>query len=434
MSFFVILFCATIFLHRAKASCHNIVNSSKATSWLVGNETIPPITEPENASDILEGLFQNYDKRLRPGHAGKALRITVSLGFLSIGNICAENMEFNVDIYMRQIWNESRLTFGSRDHALILQHETLDKIWLPDTYFENAVKTHVQQETRTVVLYGDGLIVFSQRVTITATTLMNFRAYPMDKQVFRLDILSYGRDTKQLNYRGANIQLLNKEMSEFVVTNQSIEYTVKELFMGCFDVLTVKFAANRRVGYYVIRIYFPCTLCTVVSWMVFWMDCRNVGDRGTVGITSLLTQLFLVGNINEAMPRVSYVKAADLFLIVSFAFTFFALLESVIVYKAAASGRQTSRKVTSKKEKGNKSRGESYEMAQEPNACADGVRANEVQDEISTLQRLPRVKVVASLTENKTRMDTVWIDRIARVLFPLGYTIFTVSYFVSYMT
>ena len=115
--------------------------------------------------------------------------------------------------------------------------------------------------------------------------------------------------------------------------------------------LTVKFAAKRRVGYYVIRIYFPCTLCTVVSWMAFWMDSSNVGDRGTIGITSLLTQLFLVGNINEAMPHVSYVKAADLFLIVSFAFTSFALLESVIVYKAAASGRQTTRKVTPKKDK-----------------------------------------------------------------------------------
>ena len=71
--------------------------------------------------------------------------------------------EFNADMYMRQIWNESRLAFGSRDHALILQHETLDKIWLPDSYFENAIKTRVQQETRTVVLYGDGLVVFSQR-------------------------------------------------------------------------------------------------------------------------------------------------------------------------------------------------------------------------------------------------------------------------------
>ena len=73
--------------------------------------------------------------------------------------------------------------------------------------------------------------------------------------------------------------------------------------------------------------------------MAFWMDCSGVGDRGTVGITSLLTQLFLVGSINEAMPPVSYVKAADEFLIASFAFTFFALLESIVVYKTAASER-----------------------------------------------------------------------------------------------
>ena len=73
-------------------------------------------------------------------------------------------------------------------------------------------------------------------------------------------------------------------------------------------------------------------------------------------------------------------------------------------------------------------------MAQESNACADGVRANGVQDEISTLQRLARVKVVTGLLENKKKVDTVWIDRIARVLFPLGYTIFIVSYFVSYIT
>ena len=75
------------------------------------------------------------------------------------------------------------------------------------------------------------------------------------------------------------------------------------------------------------------------------MDCRNIGDRVTVGITSLLTQLFLVGSVNEAMPHVSYVKATDLFLIVSFGFTFIALLESLIVYNAT-SKRNSVRKIS----------------------------------------------------------------------------------------
>ena len=45
-------------------------------------------------------------------------------------------------------------------------------------------------------------------------------------------VLLDGRNAKQLNYRGASIQLLNKEMSEFVITNHSIEHSFKELFMG----------------------------------------------------------------------------------------------------------------------------------------------------------------------------------------------------------
>ena len=73
-------------------------------------------------------------------------------------------------------------------------------------------------------------------------------------------------------------------------------------------------------------------------------------------------------------------------------------------------------------------------MTPEPNATADGVRTNEAQEENSTLQSLARVKVIAGVLVSKTRMGTAWVDRVARVVFPLGYTIFIVSYFVSFMT
>ena len=101
----------------------------------------------------------------------------------------------------------------------------------------------------------------------------------------------------------------------------------------------ISFIAKRRVGYYFIKVYFPGTLCTVVSWLAFWMDPENIGDRGTVGITSLLTQMFLVQSVNEHMPHVNYVKATDLFLIVSFVFSFITLLESITVYRAAKGGK-----------------------------------------------------------------------------------------------
>lgn len=50
-----------------------------------------------------------------------------------------------------------------------------------------------------------------------------------------LMLLSDGRDIKQLRYVGSNVKLFNKEMSEFMITKQSVEMNTKELFMGMND-------------------------------------------------------------------------------------------------------------------------------------------------------------------------------------------------------
>jgi len=80
--------------------------------------------------------------------------------------------------------------------------------------------------------------------------------------------------------------------------------------------------------------YLPCIACTTASWLQFWMAQTAVGDRACLGITTVLTEIFLLEFSNQGMPKVSYMKAAELFLIVSFSFIFLALVESAIVYKA----------------------------------------------------------------------------------------------------
>ena len=52
----------------------------------------------------------------------------------------------------------------------------------------------------------------------------------------------------------------------------------------------------------------------------------------TIGLTTILTIMFLLGAINASMPPVSYAKAMDWYLIVSFAFVFLSVIESLIVF------------------------------------------------------------------------------------------------------
>lgn len=62
------------------------------------------------------------------------------------------------------------------------------------------------------------------------------------------------------------------------------------------------------------------------------MTPDNAGDRLTIGITTILTIMFLSGAINASMPPVSYAKAMDWYLLVSFGFIFFSVIESLVVF------------------------------------------------------------------------------------------------------
>ena len=64
------------------------------------------------------------------------------------------------------------------------------------------------------------------------------------------------------------------------------------------------------------------------------MDQTAVGDRAGLGIATVLTEIFLLEFSSKGMPKVSYMKAAELYVVVSFGFIFLALVESAVVYKA----------------------------------------------------------------------------------------------------
>ena len=101
---------------------------------------------------------------------------------------------------------------------------------------------------------------------------------------------------------------------------------------GSFSTITVTFSFRRRIGYFLIQVYFPDIFVVMLSWIVFWMEIEDIGNRMSLGITCILTIMFLLGSLNGNLPKVSYPKALDWYLLMSFAFVFVALMEAVVVY------------------------------------------------------------------------------------------------------
>ena len=62
------------------------------------------------------------------------------------------------------------------------------------------------------------------------------------------------------------------------------------------------------------------------------MEIDDIGNRMALGITTILTIMFLLGSLNGNLPKVSYPKALDWYLLVSFIFVFLSLIEAIIVF------------------------------------------------------------------------------------------------------
>ena len=62
------------------------------------------------------------------------------------------------------------------------------------------------------------------------------------------------------------------------------------------------------------------------------MEKEDIGNRMALWITCTLTIMFLLGSLNGTLPKVSYPKALDWYLLMSFVFVFLALVECIIVY------------------------------------------------------------------------------------------------------
>ncbi|CAB1441794.1 unnamed protein product [Pleuronectes platessa] len=119
--------------------------------------------------------------------------------------------------------------------------------------------------------------------------------------------------------------------------------------IGDYVVLTVFFDLSRRMGYFTIQTYIPCTLIVVLSWVSFWINKDAVPARTSLGITTVLTMTTLSTIARKSLPKVSYVTAMDLFVSVCFIFVFAALIEYGTLHYFVSNRKPSAKKDRKKK-------------------------------------------------------------------------------------
>uniref|UniRef100_A0A8C9LJV2 Gamma-aminobutyric acid receptor subunit gamma-2 n=1 Tax=Piliocolobus tephrosceles TaxID=591936 RepID=A0A8C9LJV2_9PRIM len=324
---------------------------------------------------ILNNLLEGYDNKLRPDIGVKPTLIHTDMYVNSIGPVNAINMEYTIDIFFAQTWYDRRLKFNSTIKVLRLNSNMVGKIWIPDTFFRNSKKADAHWITtpnRMLRIWNDGRVLYTLRLTIDAECQLQLHNFPMDEHSCPLEFSSWSHSVAQAGVCSGVISarcslcfwgssdpstsasrvagILDGYPREEIVyqwKRSSVEVgdtrswrlyqfsfvglrnttEVVKTTSGDYVVMSVYFDLSRRMGYFTIQTYIPCTLIVVLSWVSFWINKDAVPARTSLGITTVLTMTTLSTIARKSLPKVSYVTAMDLFVSVCFIFVFSALVE-----------------------------------------------------------------------------------------------------------
>ena len=136
-------------------------------------------------SNILDALMAKMEPRVRPNSGGPPTVVECDMFIMSFGSISEFDMDYTVDIHLRQQWKDTRLAFTGTSDPLILNRRLINKVWTPDLYFpyEKRASFHnVPVPNKRMQVYPNGTVQYSYRITLTVSC-------PMELSRFALNIL-----------------------------------------------------------------------------------------------------------------------------------------------------------------------------------------------------------------------------------------------------
>ncbi|XP_030643806.1 glycine receptor subunit alpha-3 [Chanos chanos] len=402
---------------------------------------------PSDFLDKLMGRTSGYDARIRPNFKGPPVNVSCNIFINSFGSIAETTMDYRVNIFLRQQWNDPRLAYSEYpDDSLDLDPSMLDSIWKPDLFFANEKGAHFHEVTtdnKLLRIFKNGNVLYSIRLTLTLSCPMDLKNFPMDVQTCIMQLESFGYTMNDLIFEwqeNGPVQVADGlTLPQFILKDESdLRYCTKHYNTGKFTCIEVRFHLERQMGYYLIQMYIPSLLIVILSWVSFWINMDAAPARVALGITTVLTMTTQSSGSRTSLPKVSYVKAIDIWMAVCLLFVFSALLEYAAVNFVSRQHKELlrfrrRRKKSSKEEDVRESRLSFTPTA--AGACNAGKDGAVPKNANNATQQPPAPGTTGKSHEEMRKLfidRAKKIDTVSRAGFPLAFLFFNIFYWVLY--
>ena len=327
-------------------------------------------------SHLLSGL----DSSTPPdAYEGKGTEVKLQLKIFKVLEVDVSSGRFLTKVWRRMLWYDRRLKWNSSEFGGITEWcgypnrrggegDYLDNnIWTPDIVLYNAIRTPEESlETGAVWVRPDGRVWYSVPGVVEATCrFTGLVAFPYDKMSCDMEFGSWSYSDAVTNltiltasgYKGVEIAPLSPASGTSyqqyeLDQNASFAFRKSTYYPCCaepFSQVVVRVFINRKSRAYFLLLEIPGIMLTILSFLTFWLDVTQSGERLGFGVTLLLGNQLLMQISATVLPLCGEMLWIELFNWINFVFVFISILESVVAVYTAFGGIGTIREQAAEK-------------------------------------------------------------------------------------
>ncbi|VDN07332.1 unnamed protein product [Thelazia callipaeda] len=299
-----------------------------------GNKKVKWQQNCANDSFILETILKKYNRHKVPGDS---VVVQVEVWVQEITTVSDITSDFQLDIYISEMWLDPALDYSWMQpckYNLSLNSVLLEKLWTPNSCFINSKTADIHRSPFPnifLMIYANGSVWTNYRLKLQGPCSMDLTRFPFDNVTCSLtfESFNYNTDEVQMVWSPLGVSKMREkmELADYELTGIENFRKTEPYPAGFWHELTMQFHFKRRAGWYILQAYLPTYLTICISWISFALGSKAIPARTMLGVNSLLAMTFQFGNIIRNLPRVSYVKAIDVWMLSCMTFVFCSLLE-----------------------------------------------------------------------------------------------------------
>ncbi|XP_062706760.1 pH-sensitive chloride channel 2-like isoform X1 [Aedes albopictus] len=345
---------------KVEASILHLNASDEVHEKIIKESDCPSLDEAHKLSQtqLLQRLTHGcrYDRLERPvAYAENGTKLPVQVYARAyiyfLQNLEAHDLQFKIHALLQLRYVDSRLVFKkvapNRTEPIMGEQSLRDVLWVPHVFLANERSSDILGTAEKDILTSvspDGTVIISTRISATLYCWMNLQKFPFDEQHCStvLESWMYNEADLNLQWEKKSPVTLAPELhlTEYVLldmfTNETmINADLSDLrhgaFAGNYSSLSFTVHLAREMGFYLMDYFIPSIMLVAISWVTFWLQADQSAPRITLGTSTMLTFITLASAQGKTLPKVSYIKASEIWFLGCTGFIFGSLVEFAFV-------------------------------------------------------------------------------------------------------